>query len=92
MAEPVFYVCDPEKNQACPKTACKFNQSAKHQCCACTTQTRFAKLDHKGHPIIDRRITRGANPTLWDKVADELRYRFYRVRREFLNFLDGFGG
>ena len=87
----VFYVCDPEKNQACPKTSCKFNPSAKYQDCACTMHKKFAKRDCKGRPMIDRKVTRGANRTLWNKVSDEIRYRFYRVRRKLLNFLNGFG-
>lgn len=46
-----LYLCDPEKNTNCRKTACKYNPNAKHQRCEATKDPAFAKLDKNGCPI-----------------------------------------
>lgn len=49
MNDLTLYVCDPEKNTECKKTAC----SAKDVVlpCSLTTKAEFAKTDENGQPI-----------------------------------------
>ena len=54
MKEKIWYFCDPEKNTACPKTACAYNPQAKHRRCYTTSKKEFARLDFNGDPCEDR--------------------------------------
>lgn len=88
----VLYICDPEKNVGCPKSSCIHNPNAKYHGCESVLDSRFAMLDRKGRPIVNRRAMRVIYPPLWHKIAKEIRYGFYCVRRELFNFLNRFRG
>ena len=90
MEKPMLYACDPEKKIVCAKTICKYNPNAKYHDCACTTHSEFAKLDQTGRPMIDRKAMGITIQALWNKVANEIRYGLYCVRRELFNFLNRF--
>ena len=49
MGKLTLYVCDPEKNTECKKTACSGKGPA--QPCSLTTKIEFAKTDENGQPI-----------------------------------------
>ena len=51
MERTTLYLCNPEKNWACPKTNCAFDAQAVHRSCYCTKNPSCAVLDENGHPI-----------------------------------------
>lgn len=64
-----LYLCDPDKNQGCRKTACVHNPNAKYHRCEATTSPAFAKLDENGRPILLpdlREKIKGQGPALSD--------------------------
>ena len=61
MAERTIYACDPEKNVACPKTACKYNPQSKLRDCFSTSHIEFAQVDSRGDPIVNDALTAFSN-------------------------------
>lgn len=50
LPDKTYYLCDPEKNAACPKTHCKFRSHDGF--CDKTTYEEYAALDQGGKPIV----------------------------------------
>lgn len=51
MNDKVMYICNPEKNKACEKSACLANPYNKYGSCYCTTHEEYAMRDINGNPI-----------------------------------------
>ena len=48
-----IYLCDPEKNTECKKTACYINDGP----CKCTMNPAYALTDLNGDPIIRAQVS-----------------------------------